>query len=426
MKFFVFLALMCLGGTYVEAADLGGGCCADLEERIAELEATAASKGNRKVSLTIQGKVAEEVMYWNDGRESNVYVTGMGTGAASYVSFSGEARVTKDVSAGFVLYMEVIDSDLFTITQSNPVGPGAYSGVANAPQTFFNYWYLKSKDAGQLSVGKRQTADSQGIQSIDASGTAVAAYWQAYNVFSFDVRGDVNPGEKLVWSQVGSCRGNGAGPGDCDAVRDETVRYDSPSLAGFIATASWKPNHNSWALALRYINGKIGDLKVQGIVSYSESEMNWRNPLNNTFATDDRLDVWQAGAYVQHIPTGLFALAGWGRIDQQVNRMDNPATDTFYFKVGDVLNISALGHTMPYAEYLRSNNGVAIYDVNNTQGGAQVIDGSEATFWGAGVVQDIDVAAMQLWLRYRHHDVDAPGRNFDQADTFSFGSQIAF
>ena len=43
------------------AADLGGNCCADLEERIAELEATTARKGNRKVSLTVSGWVAEQV-----------------------------------------------------------------------------------------------------------------------------------------------------------------------------------------------------------------------------------------------------------------------------------------------------------------------------------------------------------------------------
>ncbi|HML30397.1 MAG TPA: porin, partial [Hyphomicrobium sp.] len=39
------------------AADLGGNCCADLEERIAELESTTARKGNRKVSLTVSGWV---------------------------------------------------------------------------------------------------------------------------------------------------------------------------------------------------------------------------------------------------------------------------------------------------------------------------------------------------------------------------------
>ncbi len=51
------------------AADLGGNCCADLEERIAELEATTARKGNRKVSLTVSGWVTEQVMWWDDGNE---------------------------------------------------------------------------------------------------------------------------------------------------------------------------------------------------------------------------------------------------------------------------------------------------------------------------------------------------------------------
>ena len=39
------------------AADLGGNCCADLEERIAELEATTSRKGNRISSLTVSGQV---------------------------------------------------------------------------------------------------------------------------------------------------------------------------------------------------------------------------------------------------------------------------------------------------------------------------------------------------------------------------------
>ena len=34
-------------GASAQAADLGGDCCADLEERVAELEATTARKGNR-------------------------------------------------------------------------------------------------------------------------------------------------------------------------------------------------------------------------------------------------------------------------------------------------------------------------------------------------------------------------------------------
>ena len=41
------------------AADLGGDCCADLEERVAELEATTVRKGNNKVTVQIYGKVNE-------------------------------------------------------------------------------------------------------------------------------------------------------------------------------------------------------------------------------------------------------------------------------------------------------------------------------------------------------------------------------
>ena len=68
-----------LGAGSASAADLGGNCCADLEERIAELEATTARKGNRKVSLTISGWVGEQVMWWDDGSAKGTYVTGLGT-----------------------------------------------------------------------------------------------------------------------------------------------------------------------------------------------------------------------------------------------------------------------------------------------------------------------------------------------------------
>ena len=56
-----------------EAADLGGDCCADLEERVAELEATTVRKGNKKVKVELYGRVNRVINFWNDGAESNVY-----------------------------------------------------------------------------------------------------------------------------------------------------------------------------------------------------------------------------------------------------------------------------------------------------------------------------------------------------------------
>src|SRR6476619_5400030 len=77
------------------AADIGGDCCADLEERIAELEATAARKGNRKVSLTIGGWVSEEIAIWDDGTASRAYV-GTNPVEQSRVRFVGEAKIDKE------------------------------------------------------------------------------------------------------------------------------------------------------------------------------------------------------------------------------------------------------------------------------------------------------------------------------------------
>jgi CubicO group peptidase (beta-lactamase class C family) len=75
--------------TPASSADLGGDCCADLEERVAELEATTARKGNRKVSLTVSGWVNESVVWWDDGVEQNVYV---GTNFVEQSRFKSRAR----------------------------------------------------------------------------------------------------------------------------------------------------------------------------------------------------------------------------------------------------------------------------------------------------------------------------------------------
>ena len=92
-----------LGASSASAADLGGNCCADLEERIAELEATTARKGNRKVSLTISGWVGEQVLWWDDGAARGTYVGGLGTTLASHVSFTGQATIMPGWYAGYVL-----------------------------------------------------------------------------------------------------------------------------------------------------------------------------------------------------------------------------------------------------------------------------------------------------------------------------------
>src|SRR6202163_367977 len=108
------LALLAAMGLFVggvatpsaSSADLGGDCCADLEERVAELEATTARKGTRQVSLTVSGWVNEAVFAWDDGSERKVYV-GTNMIEQSRFRFNGEAKIDEDLSAGFILEIGV-------------------------------------------------------------------------------------------------------------------------------------------------------------------------------------------------------------------------------------------------------------------------------------------------------------------------------
>src|SRR5690349_2235620 len=113
------------------AADLGGDCCADLEERIAELEATTARKGNRKVSLTVSGWVNENVVWFDDGNESNVY-QGTNPVEQSRFRFVGEAKITQDYSAGYVLEIGVWGGNSTGWNQDAPDGSGTTTGVGNS------------------------------------------------------------------------------------------------------------------------------------------------------------------------------------------------------------------------------------------------------------------------------------------------------
>ena len=102
---------MTLGGfamsaSPAKAADLGGDCCADLEERVAELEATTVRKGNKKVSVTLSGWVVKLGSWWDDGHEENFYIGDKDTTLSSHFQISGSAQISPGWSAGYTIAVE--------------------------------------------------------------------------------------------------------------------------------------------------------------------------------------------------------------------------------------------------------------------------------------------------------------------------------
>ena len=396
------------------AADLGGNCCADLEERIAELEATTARKGNRKVSLTISGWVGEQVVWWDNDNpnplfdERNTYVGGLGTTLSSHFKFTGQATITPGWYAGYVLHVEVITGDSLTQDEGISRGPALY-GQLYGGRTFGpgvellqSFWYFKSDHLGKLGVGLQSQASDNTAILVDGSGSLVPANWVAFEYRAFHL-----PSGNLIG--LAACNGMGGVVGDCNGLTQNVVRYDSPTFGGFSVSASWGED-DMWDVAARYA-GEWNGIKLAAAVAYNEVSSKQCNgfgdvdsPCNSAGGYnnlgDQETDYFQAGLYVEHVPTGVFGLVNYGKFDDNTSPLaDVPEQDTWYFKAGLRERWTPLGHTVLYGEY-------------ETVSDAYQVEDGDFRLWGLGVVQEIDAAAMSVWVSYRNieaddHDLDA-------------------
>lgn len=422
------------GASSAQAADLGGNCCADLEERIAELEATTARKGNRKVSLTISGWVNEAVFFWDDGTESNVYV-GTNDLERSRVKFSGEAKISDDWSAGYTLEIGIRGANSSAFSQTS-------TASVNSLDVRKSNWFLKSKTFGKLTVGQEGTATYHLLDDADIANTRNYSDAEAATVamaqFGLRVGGSAVNG--LQWRDLTQGFNNDT-PGQ-DGRRN-IVRYDTPAFAGFAATAAWGED-DIWDVALTY-KGEVGDFKLLGRIGYGESTDSVGAACSSVTPLDCKW--WGVAGSIMHAPTGLYVYGGYG--EQQVDDEDGlvPAgalvaadgTDTTWFiQAGIEQKFVPLGKTTIFGEYRKDDAGSNLtkstqntLPPNPVADPAYYIQSSDIDFWAAGVVQNIESAAMDLYVIYRHAEGDFTNgqgvkSDLDDFDMVISGARIQF
>jgi hypothetical protein len=431
-------------GSSALAADLGGSCCADLEERIAELEATTVRKGNRKVSVQLSGFVGHQVMWWDDGTQSDMYI-GDGGNIFSRFRFTGTAKITPQVTAGFTYEFAANPNAIGSANQLNfgddlggsgNVGGNTSCGLSTLSTSTVGcatlrdatVW-LQHSHLGKVKIGQGSTA-TDNLVLIDLAGLGSAATPDvALYMGGFILRGNNSllsgTGTTIGSTWATAIRGHEA----WDTGRRNHVLYETPTLAGFTLQAAVAED-NFWDVALRYA-GEFGGFRIAGGIGYLEdSKFNQTNQLfaQNGFLCTSNCDVvskeWMGSASVLHIPTGLFVTGAGGSRELSGSQFGSvgssyagPDATFWWLSAGISQNFFGIGKTVLFGEYGEHKGGLAqgsfisaSTQFNNcTVATATSGCDSKVTSWGFGVNQYVDAAAMEIFATYKNFSLDTDG-----------------
>jgi hypothetical protein len=471
---------MTLGGfamsaTPAKAADLGGDCCADLEERVAELEATTVRKGNKKVSVTLSGWVVKYAAWWDDGQETNFYVGDKHTTLSSHFQLSGSATIAPGWSGGYTISVETPGSN--AVGDDNQFNEDTV--VFGNIHTLLSYMWLKSDKWGTTNWGMLSQATDNVALLPDLSGTIIESNAVMFDGAFFFLRptGTGIPRNaqglsSLGWGSFLTCLEQGGGIGaDCNGFPQNGVRYDTPTWAGFSASTGYYED-DVWDVALKYA-ADWNSVKFSAAAGYTQSTdegcsapgsqhggANCTGGLGSgsgagvvlggggapfqNFRRD--VQLFQVGASILHVPSGLFVYGMYQHeendgtdVSVQVNGLKNfnnrfggeaNDTDVWYVKAGIKRAWLPVGNTIIFgegAQYQDQFGSLAGRDLcqgsTNTLGAPAnttpfgnggvcfnnqnvFVTSSEVNRWGAGVVQEIDSAAMHLWANWQHLELD--------------------
>jgi len=377
--------------TPMRAADLGGDCCSDLEERVATLESTTAKTGNRKITMKISGWVNAAAVWWSDGfgandqrdpgffdANSNVYVVNNST-SQTRVNFEGEGKINSRLSAGYSMSIRPWGAKLGDVSQIE------HNPKPNNIDMRSTYVFLDAKDIGKLQLGLQDSAaDGAWYQDLGGSSTWIS---------------NMNPGNWNSGFHLRDVNGNlttatwGGLQQELSDSQEARAAFFSRELAGFQLAAS-VGGDDSYAAALYYSN-TVSTWSVKAGLGYdlsrgSDALGDQAVGTGLADASHSRLAKLAMSGSVYESSSGLYGTLGWSRAYSAIDQRD--AATNVYGKAGWRRNVTSLGETNLYGEYDRS------YDV--------LANATAAHLWGVGMTQDVDAIGSVMYLGYRHSELE--------------------
>jgi Gram-negative porin len=324
--------------------------------------------------------------------------------------------------------------------------------------------YIKSDKYGTLNWGLLSQATDNVALLPDLSGTIIESNGVFFEGPGFFLRpkGAVHSAlgqANTVWGQFVTCLSGGGIIGvDCNGNTTNGVRYDSPTWGGFSVSGGYGED-DYWDVAAKYAAdwnfwGGFKFSAAYGFTHMLDENYIFSGGGLNGFRLD--VDLHQVGASILHVPTGLFVYGMYSAEEADSAAFIPPAfkfqqdaetPDAFFVKAGIKRTWLPLGATVLWGEFGQYNDqfstlvganlcavggfaqafpaannalgptgpffGTAPICFNNVFNNGVFVDDSEVQRWGVGVVQEIDSAAMHVFARWQHQDLDVDLIGFD-------------
>lgn len=364
------------------AAEDGADCCADLDARIAYLDATQPRKGTSATSLQIYGQINRAILFWNDSFDSRASIVDNST-SSSRLGFIGQGTVRPGLTIGYRVEFDFgvqASADTWNTSDATHWQP-----TVDTPRLRHAYWYVSDDRLGRVSLGHQSPAtdDITIINLGSQMNDAAVHYNNAFNI-RLAIAGGIF--SDLKWGHIAH---------NVDSLRGNFIRYDTPPLLGFVLSAA-AGDRDVWDVALRY-STQWRDFQFAAGVGYMDDK-------------EDQYRDLKGSASLLHGPTGLYVSAAAGHRDDDVSTLSAHGQAYFhYVQAGISRRWLPFGATTAYADlgtYRNFNVGELLRVDPHT--GMLVIWGTlaetEVVRWGYGVEQAFDAAGLLIYAQAHRYE----------------------
>lgn len=345
---------------------------------------TTIASGQRNTRLTVYGQVNRAVLFADNGEESEAFFVDNSASSTRF-GMTGEADLD-GTTLGANIEVELVSNPSSGAVSGNRFGPS--TGEFNLRERRLEL-FARNAAYGEAFLGQGSTA-SDGTTEVTFSGTAVAGGYSDISALGGSIAFSGTGNTVRVRNVFNNFDGNS---------RQDRIRYDTPSLAGFRLGAS-AADKGDVDLAAKW-GGEFEGVKASAaahVLFFGEKDNS--RPFDMQYGGSASVEF--GGGF--NITGAVAARSG-----------DDVDRDPIFVYGSLGYNTKAL-----------SSLGMTAFSVDYALNEDVARDGDEAQTFGAFAVQRVDRAATDLYVGLRWYDLDRKGLDTDSIVGVWSGARLRF